>query len=116
VLGSERGIPTEVANAAAVLRDLVYSVTEMETLVFAPRNVADEVRSTRAALAAAATWGEVRRTVSCERYREVQGWLVAEVDPDPEDDEAFPYDELPGHGEWPQLSYSDIEDWLPASV
>jgi hypothetical protein len=97
-------------------RALVYTVSEMETLLFAPRDVAREVRDVRAALAAASTWGDVRRTLRPERYAEMREWLLARVEPDPPDAEPFDHRELPGRGNWPRLFFSEIEGWLPRDV
>ena len=86
------------------------------SLIFAPANLVDDVRRTRAAMEKVVTWDDARRLLTPQRYAELLDELLARVDPDPSDDEPLDQSDLSRPGEWPCLFYSQVVNWLPVEI
>ena len=95
--------------------ELVYAITEHETVVLAPRALYEDIRATRAALARCRTWGDARARLSADRLAELRELAVAPADPEPADDAPLDTDTIAG-GCWPSLWYGAMADWLPEAV
>ena len=62
----------------ADVTDLLYGFGEV-TMVFAPRNVLEEIRANRHALSTCETWGDLRRRISQTRWAELRADLLAAI-------------------------------------
>jgi len=97
--------------------ELVYGEID-GSLVFIPREEADELADLYGALRLS-TWGELRRAVSDERWREILQRLGAdEGSPPPGDGEELQADSIPGFAEqdWPEWPAQRMGRWLPRDV
>lgn len=107
---SERsGRPSESA------RDLLYA-TDVDTnaLLFAPRELVEEIRNVRATLPGCRIWGDARRSIPRRWFDELVDRNVAPIEQPPDDDAKLDPDVR--QDQWPQLRYSQIQSWLPQEV
>jgi hypothetical protein len=93
-------------------RFLLYaSDSETETLVFATRETVEEITTSRAALAEARTWGELRSSVPPHRFAELAGPVEAGW---PDDDRELVEKDRPE--DWLLLRHGSMTDVFPHDV
>jgi hypothetical protein len=105
-----------------------------EGLVFMPKPEADELAALRKALQSSTTWGELRNSVSEERWQGIREAIERVVEDIPDEyreeggiyaldldnpgDAAFDYDTIPGHadGDWPEWPAQQMLEWMPSEI
>jgi hypothetical protein len=87
-------------------------------LVFVPRAEAERLKELQEALNSAATWGDVRRQLRPDLFEELLGQCRDELESDPDDDDSFDPDAVPGYadGDWPEWPKQAMLEWMPARV
>lgn len=93
--------------------DLVYGVVQ-ESLVFIPRELAEDLAATWRAIKSSSTWGEFRTRLSPKRYAEILKYM----EDLPGDSEPFGADIAPGvvEGDYPEWPAQEMLRWVPEDI
>jgi hypothetical protein len=93
---------------------LLYGVTEIETLVFAPVTPVEEIDAARTGAVDWETWGDARAALTPARYGELRD--LAWLGDDPDDDEPLDISEVNSGEPWPVIRHAEMAGWLPEAI